>query len=436
MDLIFEPADRSRERVPILWSEAHRERLHRVAAGAITPRSPVDPMLSRALLKCADGGFTEAEAEILGLLRQSYRHGVIDNEVFNSLAEAAFTVQRFDLLAALLRDRLGFGAEFEIDVRRNGPGLHCVSWEIAASGRHRFTFDATAYENDQTRVVSLLFQWIFPLLAHYAAQPDRECGRVVLNLGDVGTVPGLAFCDSRPDRFLVPDTVFVPTKGYQLARQTFAENNVPWEARRPVAFWRGTTTGMLRTAGDWRSLERIRLCEIAAAAAQRDLMDVGVSDVVQFDQPEVVAAIRNSGLMRDFVPWQEWDRYRYHIDIDGNGNAWSAFFYRLLSGSPVLKVESARGLVQWFYDRLVPWKNYVPVAPDMSDLADKIVWLSRNPTGAAAIGRAGRELAASMSYGREIERTIPVISAAFRHSAGAVENIGPFGRDPPLQDRR
>ena len=133
-------------------------------------------------------------------------------------------------------------------------------------------------------------------------------------------------------------------------------------------------------------------------------------------------------MVRDFIPWQNWNQYKYHIDIDGNTNSWSAFFYRLLTGSPVLKIESGRGMVQWFYDRLVPWRNYVPVAPDMSDLADKIKWLARNPSTAQTIGQRGRELADEMTYEREVERAMPVISAAFRYSAGRESGTGPYGR--------
>jgi glycosyl transferase family 90 len=238
----------------------------------------------------------------------------------------------------------------------------------------------------------------------------------------------LALCDNRPDRFLVPDTVFVPTKGYRAARAAYQASDVPWDERQPVVFWRGTTTGVPRAPGDWRSLERIRLCELVQNDAHQGLFDAGISDIVQFDDPTVVREIRESGLFRGFVPWQQWNRYKYHIDIDGNANAWSAFFYRLLTGSPVLKVESSRGMMQWFYDRLKPWMNYVPIAPDISDLVDKARWLARNPATAQKIGQRGREFAEAMTYERELERAAPVISTAFRYFAGQTDGIGPYGR--------
>jgi hypothetical protein len=119
---------------------------------------------------------------------------------------------------------------------------------------------------------------------------------------------------------------------------------------------------------------------------------------------------------------------KYQIDIDGNSCPYSNLFQRLLTGSPVLKVQSVRGFVQWYYDHLVPWENFVPIAPDMSDLMEKIHWLERNEYAAIRIGENGRRLAEQLSYEREIERSIPVIAAAFRCFNGSKENVTPFGR--------
>jgi hypothetical protein len=29
---------------------------------------------------------------------------------------------------------------------------------------------------------------------------------------------------------------------------------------------------------------------------------------------------------------------------------------------------------QWYYDGLVPWVNYIPLRPDMSDVIEKLNW--------------------------------------------------------------
>jgi Glycosyl transferase family 90 len=420
--------DPSRDRTPVRWSDRHKEKLRRIADGETAAQLPVDPGLSRSLLKCADGRFVEAEHDILALLRENIFPCEKDNEFFTNFLNALFTVQRFDLITAMLCDRYGSQAEIGLAVQRCGPGPHRVRWDILGSDDHRFTLDSLAYENDDTRIAILLFQWVFPLCSYYAEQLDQESGSVIINLGDIGAVPGLAFCDNRPDRFLIPDNVFVPTKGYEHAREIYAAKYLPWSERKPVAFWRGTTTGIQRAPGNWRSLERIKLCELGLRDESIGLIDAGISGIVQIGDPATVQEIEQSGLVREFVPWQNWNQYKYHIDIDGNTNSWSAFFYRLLSGSPVLKVESTYGWLQWFYDRLTPWHNYIPVSSDMSDLVDKIRWLARNDTVAQKIGQGGRELADELTYEKELKRAVPVISAAFRYFGGHINGIGPYGR--------
>jgi hypothetical protein len=429
------PSQNASGRTPVIWSEEYRNTLRRTATGGIPPRASIDPALAGSLLKVADGLFLEAEGEILDVLRENLWRCDKDAEVFVTLLSALFAVQRFDLVAAMLRDIHGFPTNFDIDIEPGAPYSACLRWEISPSGLHRFIFDPRVFETDITWHEPRKLHWAFPIYANYAQTADRESGSVMVNQFDIGVVPGLAWCDSRPDRFLVPDCIYIPTKGYSHARQAYKNNPVAWNDRRAVAFWRGATTGMKTAPGDWRSLERIKLCELARRHEHTGLIDAGISSVIQFSDPVVIREIEASGLIRGPVPWQEWNRYKYHIDIDGNSSPWSNLFQRLLTGSPVLKIESSRGLMQWYYDRLIPWRNYVPVAPDMSDLIDKIKWLNQNDPMAEEIGRRGFELANDMSYDEEIKRSAPVISAAFRYFNGLSGKNGPFGRPPSSSDR-
>ena len=251
------------DRFPILWSETSLDDLRRLAVGEIAPPSAVDTELAVAFLECTTGKFAQAEQTILDSLRRNLEACTSDNETFISFIKALFVVQRFDLVAALLRARYGFARELRIEARRDGPGQGRVRWTILPSGAHRFTFDAKTFENDKTRQEILTFQWQFPLYANYARLADQEVGSVVINQEDVGETPGLAWCDSRPDYFLLPDPVFVPTQGYRYARQVFRDKHVAWEARARVAFWRGSTTGVPARPGEWRTLDRLRLCELA-----------------------------------------------------------------------------------------------------------------------------------------------------------------------------
>ena len=100
------------------------------------------------------------------------------------------------------------------------------------------------------------------------------------------------------------------------------------------------------------------------------------------------------------------------MDIDGNSNAWSALFQKLLSGSVVLKVDSSSNFRQWYYDELIPWKNFVPIKSDMSDLIEKVHWLLDHDDEARQIGENGAKLAYQLTYERELDMALINIKKA------------------------
>lgn len=420
-------------RFSINWSDVQIQSQRDIASCAIAGRTPIDPPLAEAILLCVEDRFREGAEKITSVIRSEGHLIATDNESFISTIFALYVAQQFAILAALLRDRFAFHAPLTILAEANGPGESRIRWEISPEAHHRFVFDASSYSYDKTRNDILGFYWSFPLYATFACSPYREHGQVIINQQDIGAAPGLAWCDNRPDYFLVPDCIFVPTRGYAYEREVLLRNMIPWEDRAPVAFWRGGTTGIHR--GDWRTLERAQLCELARRHEALGVFNVGFSSILQMPDPQTVDEIKASGLMRGFVSWEDWGRFKYLIDIDGNSSPWSNLFQRLLTGSTVLKVESSRGLQQWFYDRLRPWENYVPIAPDVSDLLDKIMWLQRNDRLAQAIGQAGRRLALNMTFEREVEGGIHTIASCFRYFGGNPEPVGPFGRATTLLGR-
>jgi hypothetical protein len=415
-------------RFPILWSDAMIQAQRGVAHGEIAGHSPIDAPLAQAILLCVEGRFDKGIEIILDVLKTETSLIANDNESCISTIFALYVAQQFRLLARLLRDRFDFHPPLAFAAEAGGPGEARIRWEITPDRAHRFVFDACSFTYDKTRNDIISLYWSFPLYAAFASSSHHETGTVIINQADIGSTPGLALCENRPDYFLIPDYIFIPTGGYAHFREVLELNRVPWADRASIAFWRGATTGIPQVADDWRTLERTKLCEIARRHEVIGLFDVGFSSIVQMPRPEIVEEICGSGLMRTFVSWENWGRYKYLIDIDGNSSPWSNLIQRLLTGSTVLKVESSRGLQQWFYDRLRPWENYVPIAPDMSDLLEKVMWLRRRDDLAQSIGEAGRQLALSMTYEREIERGIHTIASCFRYFRGDAVGVGPYGR--------
>ena len=71
-------------------------------------------------------------------------------------------------------------------------------------------------------------------------------------------------------------------------------------------------------------------------------------------------------------------------------------FCSLLGASCIVKVASPNGYRQWYYDRLIPWENYVPIRSDLSDLEQAVAWFARHDAEAQRIDARGRELAVSI----------------------------------------
>lgn len=246
----------------------------------------------------------------------------------------------------------------------------------------------------------------FPFLLKYFETCDLE-GEFALSLGDEGLNERvLSFCSQIPD-FLVVDPIFIGSGGYSDARNLYC-NALPWNERIDLAYWRGTDTGAFRYR-DFKQAPRVRLTKLAAI--HPDLIDAKITQVELrpgWDHKKEFYLAND--LMGEGEPQDRILDFKYQIDIDGNTNSWPGLFLKLLSGSPVLKVESEINFRQWYYPRLRAWENYVPVNSDLSDLIDKLEWLRKNPAEAEAIGARGRELAGSINYDSAISDAVATVT--------------------------
>jgi hypothetical protein len=282
-------------------------------------------------------------------------------------------------------------------------------WKLINSSESEFKINFDQDEELVKSVVERMFH-LLPFIQEFHQSTHFKVGSIAINPGDIAEVDGLAFCSNRDGQILIPDSGFVTNKGYEETRDFYKKNKVPWEAKKPIVFWRGTTTGISPT-GLWRDLPRIKLCAIAQNSINQNLFDIGLSGVVQLSKQDA-SQIKKLGYLKQFVPIKLANSYKYLIDIDGNSNAWSALFQKLLSGSVVLKVASPNNFRQWYYDELIPWVNFVPIDSDMSDLVEKIHWLHKNDDEARKIGENGAILANKLTYERELNRAFININKA------------------------
>lgn len=376
--------------------------------------------LLKATLDYLDGHQDRAISEFRDFVRVATREILSDRDLLREVGDASFRMRELAAFEALLLFQHHVPIRLVFDRTEEKDESWLVAWSLDRDGGSTFRFSEVLHDHPWgAELVNRLVQAL-PLLSHVARDPDAVAGQLWFNNSDWGVRPGLAYCDCRRGYRLIPDSYFLQSRGYACVKGTYARQAVPWAERLPVAFWRGTPHGLWdyarRPIRSWRDLPRVQLCRLVQSEAAQGLFDVALSSVDQVRDEAGRQAIRAAGLLKDWVRWPEFQRYRYQIDIDGFSNSWPGLFTKLCTGSPVLKVQSPWGFRQWYYGRLVAWRHFVPVAADMSDLIEKVAWLRAHDDEARRIGDNARRLAFSMSESAEIVGAAPTIRRALAAS--------------------
>ena len=324
-------------------------------------------------------------------LRQAMRSAIRDGD--------------FDALSAVIRTYLGDRLEIIVRATTEDVVQGAMLWDADTPQRSLLwlrDLSGAAHRIDR----------LLPLIETYHASPAFRTGRVTFHIGDAARGRGLGFCSNDPETTLVPDVQFIRDEGYRDIRAGMEKTRRPWADRIGQVIWRGSASGPFRNT-NWERRPRIVMVR---TVKDHPLFDVGLSGVTdqQASTPTMRQELIDDGSIKGFVSPDNFPHYKYQIDIDGNTNSWAGLFVKLLTGSPVLKVASSAGYRQWYYDRLVPWQNFVPIAADCSDLIEKAEWLAAHDSHAREIGARSLELANDLDYRKELERAAPAIAQAMR----------------------
>lgn len=206
-----------------------------------------------------------------------------------------------------------------------------------------------------------------------------------------------AFADipapSSDDWEAVTGLVFPPRGGDIYAEENVQKFYVPWEERIPTAFFRGSATGggtshennqRLRASWlshVWKSDDRYNqnnhidgVPYLNAGVVKWNLRDKKqLGECMTFCRPDLL-----DFPTADYVPMYEQCRYKYILYAEGHTFS-PRYTFLLKMGWLILKVESTNRINEaWYTPLLEAWKDYVPVAADLSDLAEKIEWCKNN----------------------------------------------------------
>jgi hypothetical protein len=187
---------------------------------------------------------------------------------------------------------------------------------------------------------------------------------------------------------LWPDIEFLRYRFY--ADPSF-DDPFPFAEKAERAIFVGATSGMLLTPAAVASLAAPRL---RAAVHFRGSARVGffLPQIVQCTTPEAAAAVAALDVAGRRHSWREMYGVRYLLAIDGNGVSCSRIALGLRSNSVLVKYDSPWQL--HYFDRLLPWRHYIPVAGD-ADVTQAMDLCAATPGLAAGIAEAGRAFAAA-----------------------------------------
>lgn len=210
-------------------------------------------------------------------------------------------------------------------------------------------------------------------LAQHTKLPDVDF-IVSLEDGFEGN-PGLGPCLVFAKRADVDSLILIPDikalAGYGKLREMIpaANKKIPWDKKIAKTFWRGSTTGGSLTLANWDRLARSQL--VLLSLLHPEELDARFHKVVQCDS-EVPKLMKAKGMVSASVSRPDHLKYKYLVDVDGNSCSYERYFWLLLSNSLVLKQVTPN--IQWYYGGLEPYKHYLPIREDLSDLMEKIEW--------------------------------------------------------------
>lgn len=163
--------------------------------------------------------------------------------------------------------------------------------------------------------------------------------------------------------------------------RTYTEKyDTPWEEKKPIAVFRGSSTGCGSTPD---TNPRIKLSVMGQKPVVDPfdglpLIDTGVTSWNLRPRKEsginhlTTIEVKKLGLTTasPLSPLEQ-SKFKYIINVDGHVSAYRLSL-ELRMGSVILLADSPYRM--WFRKYLIPYYHYVPIKADLSDLYDQIMW--------------------------------------------------------------
>ena len=188
------------------------------------------------------------------------------------------------------------------------------------------------------------------------------------------------------------------------SRQEFIP--IPWEKRKSIPVFRGTSHGPmnpLHTKNESEILDfvlsRCLRCRAVYLSKQHpELLDA------KFHAPKgelfskklyknIIAQSKTNGLhnLLPFDPIPEklyYTKYQCALVLCGIGAAFRTAIH--LSTETAVVLDDCK-FQEWFIRYMIPWKHYIPVDRELSNLEERMIWIQNNPEEVRKIAQNGKQ---------------------------------------------
>ena len=167
----------------------------------------------------------------------------------------------------------------------------------------------------------------------------------------------------------------------------------PWDKKYGKVVWRGSNWMPYKFELNKPLSHYPRYYVSMLSSNNSDWLDACITDIDAEYFPVRVYWNYTSCVHRNLSRMDVGDmmKYKYILTMGGTSGTSSSILWKMASSSVVLYVKSE--FIDWYDPYLVPWKHYVPIASDFSDLEEKFRMLELHPQLPLGIIKNANEIA-------------------------------------------
>lgn len=139
-------------------------------------------------------------------------------------------------------------------------------------------------------------------------------------------------------------------------------NDIPFENKKNSIIWRGCNSGFFNERNN-----RAMRGELVEKYYNHNIFDIGYCDM-RYENDKYIYKIDKKKICKNYVNITDQLKYKFILSVEGNDFATNLGWILLSNSIPICPVHF---IETWNMEtKLIPWKHYVPVLNDFSDLSN------------------------------------------------------------------